>query len=288
MEETRLARLKPVEVSPDSARFGVFESTRSSANFPLTGSCAPQEGSSTVSTSAGDLFMDTQAPLPVVQEAESDQEGKASCDSEVLPLRRVSSAPPRPRVQRSAAHAAISQQEAHREQEREQARCRKRDMRQAAKRTAAMQDEGPLGSDTEQGSADSGADRLTRSPRSTFLAWADQGPQPRGPSSSGSAPELRPKGNGQSCSVDNGGLAPALFNVEVRIRADQPPVPLVVRKGDRAEKVAAEFATRHVLAPQLAQRLYEMLEQQLRVYHESAVASEFSKPPMLPASAQSS
>mmetsp|Transcript_121847 Transcript_121847/g.210685 ORF Transcript_121847/g.210685 Transcript_121847/m.210685 type:complete len:117 (-) Transcript_121847:81-431(-) len=115
-------------------------------------------------------------------------------------------------------------------------------------------------------------DGLSRSPRSTVLAKAERGSQ----------------GNGQSCSVDDESLAPALFNVEVRIRADQPPVPLVVRKGDRAEKVAAEFATRHVLAPQLAQRLYEMLEQQLRVFHDSAVEPEFSKPPILPASARSS
>jgi len=69
---------------------------------------------------------------------------------------------------------------------------------------------------------------------------------------------------------EEGFLPPPLFNLEIRIRADRPPECLVVREGDRAADVAAEFAARHLLAPPLAQRLYDLLEQQLRQPRDEA------------------
>eukprot|EP00928_Gymnodinium_smaydae_P078925 TRINITY_DN6297_c0_g1_i2.p1 TRINITY_DN6297_c0_g1~~TRINITY_DN6297_c0_g1_i2.p1 ORF type:complete len:817 (+),score=108.98 TRINITY_DN6297_c0_g1_i2:51-2501(+) len=65
-----------------------------------------------------------------------------------------------------------------------------------------------------------------------------------------------------SCS-DADVLAPSWFHVEVRTHVDRPPVLLEVRHGDTARGVAASFAAEHVLPPDMAQRLFRMLEQQM-------------------------
>mmetsp|Transcript_20760 Transcript_20760/g.45658 ORF Transcript_20760/g.45658 Transcript_20760/m.45658 type:complete len:984 (-) Transcript_20760:70-3021(-) len=55
----------------------------------------------------------------------------------------------------------------------------------------------------------------------------------------------------------------ALLNVEVSLREDQPPELIVVREGDQPGRLAADFAARHVLSPERAKRLYNLLHQQM-------------------------
>lgn len=59
-------------------------------------------------------------------------------------------------------------------------------------------------------------------------------------------------------------LSTPLFKVEVRIDPNRPPVHLVFREGNCVADVAAEFAVRHALGPKQAQRLFHMLESQVR------------------------
>jgi len=52
-----------------------------------------------------------------------------------------------------------------------------------------------------------------------------------------------------------------LFNIEVRYRADKPPDLLIVHDGDTACEAAADFAAKHALPFEMAQRLRRMLEE---------------------------
>lgn len=54
-----------------------------------------------------------------------------------------------------------------------------------------------------------------------------------------------------------------LLNLEVRVRVGEPAVALVFREGDNVAEVAAEFATRHALPDNVAEKFYNLLEQQL-------------------------
>merc|ERR1712232_1028714 len=59
-----------------------------------------------------------------------------------------------------------------------------------------------------------------------------------------------------------------LFNIEVKHRADKPPDLLIVHEGETACEAAADFAAKHALPFEAAQRLRRMLEE-----HEELSAS---------------
>eukprot|EP00929_Paragymnodinium_shiwhaense_P002721 TRINITY_DN10300_c0_g1_i2.p1 TRINITY_DN10300_c0_g1~~TRINITY_DN10300_c0_g1_i2.p1 ORF type:complete len:829 (-),score=208.05 TRINITY_DN10300_c0_g1_i2:66-2552(-) len=64
-----------------------------------------------------------------------------------------------------------------------------------------------------------------------------------------------------------------VLNVEVRVRPSSPPRVLEMREGETTAEAAADFAARHALPPQMAQKLYEMLDQEYRTHVASWMAS---------------
>jgi len=60
-------------------------------------------------------------------------------------------------------------------------------------------------------------------------------------------------------------LAPVLINLDVRVRVGEPLVPLIFREGDNVAEVAAEFAAQHALSTAIAEKFYNLLQEQVRV-----------------------
>lgn len=76
--------------------------------------------------------------------------------------------------------------------------------------------------------------------------------------------------NGQSmssclgCVKGDGKTGPLLLFVEVAVTAGQPPERVALHLGDSVAEVAAEFASKHMLTPALAQRLHTLLQEAMQ------------------------
>lgn len=71
--------------------------------------------------------------------------------------------------------------------------------------------------------------------------------------------EGAPKDKNTGASLDDDGLPPPLLYVDVNISPSKPPERIVLREGQSVAEVTADFAAKHALNSNLAQRLYALL-----------------------------
>mmetsp|Transcript_38136 Transcript_38136/g.89408 ORF Transcript_38136/g.89408 Transcript_38136/m.89408 type:complete len:792 (-) Transcript_38136:83-2458(-) len=78
---------------------------------------------------------------------------------------------------------------------------------------------------------------------------------------------------GEEADLNNGVSDELLFNLQVRVHPDRPPLLLEVRRGDKPAELAAVFAARHALAPHRAQRVHDLLKEQMKHFSVNGSSS---------------
>jgi len=98
------------------------------------------------------------------------------------------------------------------------------------------------------------------SPSLAGIAQPDPGSAADRPQASAAVPAEKRRNDVFQGIEDGGGLA-AIVCVEVNIAPGRPPERLALRQGQTAAEAAADFASKHMLAPHLAQRLHRLLQE---------------------------